>query len=55
MNKIKIFLIAGEPSGDVLGGKLIAAIKKQLGNTKEIELIGVGGPKMEEQGLHLRS
>ena len=51
MNKIKIFLIAGEPSGDVLGGKLIAAIKKQLGNTKEIELLGVGGPKMEEQGL----
>ena len=51
MNKMKIFLIAGEPSGDVLGGKLISSLKKQIGNTKEIELIGIGGPKMEEQGL----
>lgn len=50
MNKLKIFLIAGEASGDVLGGKLIAAIKKQIGNS-EIELMGVGGPKMEAQGL----
>lgn len=51
MNKVKIFIIAGEPSGDVLGGKLIASLKKQIDGNKEIELLGIGGPKMEEQGL----
>ncbi|MFT6333140.1 MAG: lipid-A-disaccharide synthase, partial [Lentimonas sp.] len=46
--KKKIFIIAGEPSGDVIGGKLIAAIK--LINP-EIEFVGVGGKNMQEQGL----
>ncbi len=46
--KIKIFIIAGEPSGDVLGGKLMAEIKQQ---SNEVEFIGVGGEKMQEQGL----
>jgi len=46
--KIKIFIIAGEPSGDVLGGKLMAEIKQQ---SSEVEFIGVGGEKMQEQGL----
>lgn len=45
---IKIFIIAGEPSGDVLGGKLMAEIKQQ---SNVVEFIGVGGSKMEEQGL----
>lgn len=48
--KLKIFLIAGEPSGDVLGGKLIAAIKEQIPN-QEIELIGIGGTKMRQEGV----
>jgi lipid-A-disaccharide synthase len=46
--KIKIFIIAGEPSGDVLGGKLMAEIKQQ---SNIVEFIGVGGTKMQEQGL----
>ena len=30
MSKVKLFIIAGEASGDVLGGKLIAQIKEQI-------------------------
>ncbi len=45
---IKIFIIAGEPSGDVLGGKLMAEIKQQ---SNVVEFVGIGGSKMEEQGL----
>ncbi len=47
--RLKIAVIAGEVSGDLLGADLIAALKKQY--TGEIELVGVGGPALEEQGL----
>lgn len=46
---ISIFMIAGEPSGDVLGARLIAALRDLAGG--ELELSGVGGPLMREQGL----
>jgi lipid-A-disaccharide synthase len=46
----KIFLIAGEHSGDALGGKLIEALKAQ--SSRPLELRGVGGEFMEAQGLH---
>ncbi len=53
MKKIKIFMIAGEPSGDVLGSKLMLAIKYQAQKIgKDIEFIGVGGVNMEKQGLN---
>ena len=44
-----IFLVAGEPSGDVLGGRLMAALKAATGNTVTFQ--GVGGPAMQAQGL----
>jgi len=44
----KIMLVAGEASGDQLGGRLMAAIKVQEPNT---HFIGVGGPRMEREGL----
>lgn len=48
----KIFIIAGEASGDILGSKLIAEIKLQLAaKNEEAEFIGVGGRLMQEQGL----
>jgi lipid-A-disaccharide synthase len=46
----KIFLIAGEHSGDALGGKLIEALRAQ--SSRPLELRGVGGEFMEAQGLH---
>ncbi|TNF19940.1 MAG: lipid-A-disaccharide synthase [Rhodobacteraceae bacterium] len=47
---MRIFLIAGEPSGDKLGAALMAGFRKILPDT-EVEFIGVGGPRMEEAGL----
>jgi lipid-A-disaccharide synthase len=43
-----IWLLAGEASGDVLGGRLIAALRQRRPN---LHFVGVGGPRMEEAGL----
>lgn len=44
----KIFMIAGEHSGDVLGSGLIRSLKER---SPDIELSGIGGPLMEKQGF----
>jgi len=44
-----IFLIAGEPSGDLLGAKLMEELIVKA--KSQISFAGVGGPHMEEQGL----
>lgn len=44
-----IFIVAGEHSGDQLGGKLMAALKAQ--SQDPIVFSGVGGEHMERQGL----
>ncbi len=49
INAVKIFLIAGEPSGDLLGGRLMAALKRQ--GSFEVDFYGIGGECMEGQGL----
>ncbi len=46
---LKIGIVAGEVSGDLLGGDLIAALRKA--HAGQIELIGVGGEALERQGL----
>lgn len=46
----KIFLIAGEVSGDLLGGALIRDIKHAAG-TEKVEFYGVGGADMQAQGM----
>jgi lipid-A-disaccharide synthase len=46
---LKIGIIAGEVSGDLLGGDLIAALRKA--HAGEIDLIGVGGEALQGQGL----
>ena len=44
-----IYLIAGEPSGDMLGARLMAALKSETDN--KIHFTGVGGPEMQAEGL----
>ncbi|MCH4090879.1 lipid-A-disaccharide synthase [Acetobacter sp.] len=43
-----IWLLAGEASGDVLGSRLMAALRKQQ---PDVRFAGVGGPRMTEAGL----
>ena len=45
---LKIGVVCGEHSGDTLGAHLISELKKH----KDIELLGVGGPKLENLGLN---
>lgn len=45
-----IFLIAGEPSGDVLGARLMAALKQATGG--QVRFAGVGGERMIAEGLN---
>ena len=44
----RVFLIAGEASGDVLGARLMAALAKQC---DDLEFTGIGGSRMAEAGL----
>ena len=45
---MKYYLIAGEPSGDALGARLMEAIRRQ---DKDAIFAGVGGESMQNQGL----
>ena len=46
---LSIFLVTGEPSGDALGGALIAALQQRTkGN---LRIAGIGGEHMRERGL----
>ncbi len=47
-----IYIVAGEPSGDLLGGKLMAALKLRL--LGKIHFAGIGGESMALQGLESR-
>ena len=44
-----IFLIAGEPSGDALGARLIAALRRATQG--QFQFVGVGGERMEAEGF----
>ncbi|QHQ34721.1 lipid-A-disaccharide synthase [Algicella marina] len=46
---MRVFVIAGEPSGDALGAALLAGLKTEESGT--LELAGVGGPLMRAEGL----
>ncbi|MDY6408114.1 MAG: lipid-A-disaccharide synthase, partial [Pseudomonadota bacterium] len=46
---LKVYLIAGEPSGDLLGSRLMRALKKQTKG--KVAFFGVGGETMAKEGL----
>lgn len=45
----KVYLIAGEPSGDLLGARVMHALKKMDSST---QIFGVGGESMRKEGLN---
>lgn len=51
MGALNVFLVAGEPSGDALGGALMAGLRKLA---PDVSFDGIGGPLMQEQGLASR-
>ncbi|HYR05540.1 MAG TPA: lipid-A-disaccharide synthase, partial [Gallionella sp.] len=48
--KIKIGIVAGEASGDLLGSHLMAALKE---THPDIEFVGIGGSKMQAVGMNV--
>ena len=48
-NATFVFIVTGEPSGDALGGALIAALRERTGG--KLKVAGIGGERMREQGL----
>lgn len=49
MKEPLVFLIAGEPSGDALGARLMAACKRLTGGA--VRFAGIGGERMAAEGL----
>jgi lipid-A-disaccharide synthase len=47
---LRVAVVAGEESGDLLGADLVAALSERFG--RQVELVGVGGRNLEKQGLH---
>ena len=47
--KLKVYLIAGEPSGDLLASRFMRAMREK--NKGNIKFYGVGGDTMEKEGL----
>lgn len=45
---LRIGVLAGEASGDILGSRLLAALRKRY---PELQVEGIGGPLMQAQGL----
>lgn len=49
MSNPVVFIIAGEASGDLLGGRLMQSLKNMTAG--EVEIHGVGGTTMQDEGL----
>ncbi|MCY0094846.1 lipid-A-disaccharide synthase [Hoeflea ulvae] len=49
MSALKLAVVAGEPSGDILGADLVRALAGETG--EQPQLVGVGGDKLIAEGL----
>ena len=45
--RLKVYLVTGEPSGDLLGARLMRAMKID----SDVQFLGVGGETMQAEGL----
>lgn len=45
---LRVAMVAGEASGDILGARSIAALRERIG---EIQVSGIGGPLMQAEGM----
>ena len=45
---LRIGILAGEASGDILGSRVLAALRQQF---PDLQVEGIGGPLMQAQGL----
>ncbi len=48
MSRLRIGVLAGEPSGDILGASVLAALHRHV---DDLVIEGIGGPMMQAQGL----
>jgi lipid-A-disaccharide synthase len=46
----KLACVAGEPSGDLLAAPVLSALK-QIPDTSNLDVYGIGGPRMQAEGL----
>lgn len=51
MSGLRVFILAGEPSGDKLGGALMAGLRALA---PDVSFEGIGGPLMQAEGLESR-
>ncbi|WP_298862969.1 lipid-A-disaccharide synthase [uncultured Sulfitobacter sp.] len=51
MTSLRVFILAGEPSGDKLGGALMAGLKSLR---PDVSFEGIGGVQMQAEGLRSR-
>src|SRR5690554_6787165 len=47
--RLQIGIVVGEASGDILGAALMRALRQHY---PDCEFLGIGGPRMLEQGFH---
>ncbi|KAG0627981.1 hypothetical protein M758_2G241500 [Ceratodon purpureus] len=48
--EFRVFIVAGEPSGDVIGSRLMGSLRRL--SPKPLRFSGVGGANMEKEGLN---
>ncbi|HCD54368.1 MAG TPA: lipid-A-disaccharide synthase, partial [Halieaceae bacterium] len=46
---MRVGILAGEASGDILGSRLLSALRRRY---PDLQVEGIGGPLMQAQGLH---